>query len=812
MAKRTSGEYKIVTLDFEQLLKAGNQSWSSGKLEANINRLISVIERGMKGTVGEGGFLFNRDRYEVNPQTGAGKLPIVIKQEYEKQALEMLKYVGGKEFGQTLSNKFMSGINVEDAVKVEIAKSTVAGKKAQNALIAEASKAGGYAEILPPTKAHAERVKATLFTSASDTRTDSELWAEAFTETTRLSKSEKKARKIAEKERKEIELARGAEAEEKRLAKEEAQSEREQDKLRKNDEKRLAKEEKDKQARHARLLGTVAKVIGTLTVIADIARRILTASIRNASEQTKLAVKATDMEVGYPEARQFGFFETSKGLPKGTILGAIGALQGKFGDVTNLDEKALGTLARVMGASVEDMVRSGMGGKEPERLMESILDKFFKQWKEGKNSLGQNVGQADARRELVTVLRQISPELASMFSKWTSDYSMGVNAGRGDTWSEYSRLQKFAVLPVSTQMAVTETGQLVDKVNGMIENFKQNVMAELTVSFSGLIRAIENSTLGMSPSEKQDVWASNRDINLITNKKYKDIRSFTQKQILTKLSEDYGIKGASYDENGILTLPGNLEYRGLIREAVKKGDIKMIELLEQANVAQNIIDMSQQELNKPLGKEVNKVTFAEATFVHTVNESMKTTMKDFADKAGYDEPEFMPVILPKYKEKFKAQSDGSYKQDKDFIAIASILRKGKIDPSLKKAKDEVIYNYIMSGLHEENVNKALLQYGETGQGKSAHKALFQGYIDKINRYEDESALWGLLAVSKLNEQQKATLRSAENVTYDFTPKYGVNGQLTGEAEVTIHVWNGDNKQDFKVPMNLAGQLTSSQAQ
>ena len=686
MAKRTSGEYKIVTLDFEQLLKAGNQSWSSGKLEANINRLISVIERGMKGTVGEGGFLFNRDRYEVNPQTGAGKLPIVIKQEYEKQALEMLKYVGGKEFGQTLSNKFMSGINVEDAVKVEIAKSTVAGKKAQNALIAEASKAGGYAEILPPTKAHAERVKATLFTSASDARTDSELWAETFTETTRLSKSEKKARKIAEKERKEIELAKGAEAEEKRLAKEEAQSEREQDKLRKNDEKRLAKEEKDKQARHARLLGTVAKVIGTLTVIADIARRILTASIRNASEQTKLAVKATDMEVGYPEARQFGFFETSKGLPKGTILGAIGALQGKFGDVTNLDEKALGTLARVMGASVEDMVRSGMGGKEPERLMESILDKFFKQWKEGKNSLGQNVGQADARRELVTVLRQISPELASMFSKWTSEYSMGINAGRGDTWSEYSRLQKFAVLPVSTQMAVTETGQLVDKVNGMIENFKQNVMASLITSLNGLIQKIANSDLGLNEAEKAEKWEDNRMANIKAGKLYKQKRDIAQKKVTQTLEKEFGIKGAYYNDSGMLTIPDK-EVGDVVAEAKTRGMLDFIYAYEEANVAQNLLTETATEISKPMGSKVNFRELGAGNYTEMVMDAVAKSLTDnpadqevgglFNWKAGSSAEEaYNQSLVSRYLAHFSVlseQGENVYKST-DFIGIKKALK------------------------------------------------------------------------------------------------------------------------------------------
>ena len=125
-----------------------------------------------------------------------------------------------------------------------------------------------------------------------------------------------------------------------------------------------------------------------------------------------MATEAHDVGVTALERRGYDIFDIAHGMEKGSTFGAIKSIQGMFGDVTALDEKALGTLARVMGSEVGEAVHSGMGGQNPDQLLEKIMDKYFKQYLSGRNSLGQQVGMEQARRELVTSLQSISPEIA----------------------------------------------------------------------------------------------------------------------------------------------------------------------------------------------------------------------------------------------------------------------------------------------------------------------------------------------------------------------------------------------------------------
>ena len=71
------------------------------------------------------------------------------------------------------------------------------------------------------------------------------------------------------------------------------------------------------------------------------------------------------------------------GLDEGQITKALASLQNAFGNTANLDEGALSELAKVLGSDVTEAVKMGLGNSNPEALMKSILDAYFKRGQQG---------------------------------------------------------------------------------------------------------------------------------------------------------------------------------------------------------------------------------------------------------------------------------------------------------------------------------------------------------------------------------------------------------------------------------------------
>jgi hypothetical protein len=151
----------------------------------------------------------------------------------------------------------------------------------------------------------------------------SALITQAIPEAMKLSRAEGKARKEKETEEK-------AKEEDKKAKEEMA-------------------EEKAKNEESAKKTTAVVKaILSVVTVIGDVVRRILTASLKQASENNKMAVEAHSVGVTAMQRRGYDIFDLAHGMEKGSTFGAIKSVHGMFGAVTSLDEKALGTLARVM--------------------------------------------------------------------------------------------------------------------------------------------------------------------------------------------------------------------------------------------------------------------------------------------------------------------------------------------------------------------------------------------------------------------------------------------------------------------------------
>lgn len=276
-------------------------------------------------------------------------------------------------------------------------------------------------------------------------------------------------------------------------------------------ERTVGDKERDKLEKEQEKINTSAKrdsaivhrIFGTLVLLTDIVRRILTASLKQTIEAEKTSVTLHGLGVTSEEGRQYGIFETAHGLDKGSFVNAINTVQEKFGDVTNLDEKSLGVLARVMGNDVADMVNSGMGGKNPAMLLNNILDKYFAQFKAGKNSLGQYVGQMDAMRELSTVLQGVSPEIAKIFTRMADDYLSG-RYGAFQNTSEWqsSTVTNRAGLRTEELKYNQEVGKTLNNIKATIDDLKTAYLLRMANALSGIFERISNWKIGMSAEKK----------------------------------------------------------------------------------------------------------------------------------------------------------------------------------------------------------------------------------------------------------------------------------------------------------------------
>lgn len=281
------------------------------------------------------------------------------------------------------------------------------------------------------------------------------------------------------------------------------------------DAARKMEEEKEKSDESAAKTSHVIKsILAVVTVIADIARRILTATLTNASETNRKTIEAQNVGMSYAERRNMDIFDIAHGMERGTLFSAVSSIQSKFGDVTKLDTNALGVLARVMGNEVGDLVRSGLGGKNPDVLMEKILDKYFAQYKAGKNSLGQTVGQAQARRELVTVLQSVSPELATIFSRMVDD-SLSGRYGNFSTVREWrgTTITNRGDLGESDLTLVSEIGKTWNEIRAATNDIKDLWMNKIIISLNGLLKDVDNLRIGMSATQNIKTDESNREKN-----------------------------------------------------------------------------------------------------------------------------------------------------------------------------------------------------------------------------------------------------------------------------------------------------------
>ena len=460
-------------------------------LKNNITDLRS-IERTVQSAINEP-LYFREDLRTVDPNNGVSEQSFFIKRKDLDNTygtiMSKVAELSSKRGGEY-------AIDVHSAEEIKTTK-TIYGKDAQKKAIEELNRFHGKATVNASNPDKLDIIlpydKSAL--AGMNQRQKSALVEKYIPKARELSNTERKTRKKEEAEK-------------------EAKAEKnKKDKEVKEAKAKKAKKDKDK-ADTKKAIAKTKAILAVLITIADIVRRILTATLKQATENNKMAVEAHSVGVTSLERRSYDIFDLAHGMEKGSTFGAIQAVQGMFGDATNLDEKALGTLARVMGSEIGSLVRSGMGGQNPDKLLDKILDKYFKQYLSGKNSLGQSVGMEQARRELITTLQSVSPEIAKLFARMVDDYTSGYYKPFKDSagWRDTTNAN-ITGLSEADQKFSTEVGKKYDEIIAIVEDLKTSFITRLANSMDGLLTKVKNIRIGQSEENIIETDRRNRQNN-----------------------------------------------------------------------------------------------------------------------------------------------------------------------------------------------------------------------------------------------------------------------------------------------------------
>lgn len=327
----------------------------------------------------------------------------------------------------------------------------------------------------------------------------------------------------------------------------------------KDEERQRGKEEREGKANRRNMLHWLTIAVSFLAGIADITRRILTASLARASEIKKEQVDAKSLGISYTNAREYKAQETAMGMKEGTFTSAIASLQSAFGDVTHLDDNALGELAKVLKGDVVEAINNGLGRSDPEKLMKTILNTYYERGQSGINSIGQQVGRYQAERELATALEKaglgkLADVLRNMF--YTND--TGIYKGRisnGDSFADYMGLSTAYTMGYDAidNRHFAELGQVVDSVKSKFQSLKDSLNKLVLDSIGGLIQKIDNWDIGKSAEEGLQDTRTNIQRNADARDRLQNAANITRRQY-TQMFREAGINAADFGIKGVNTI------------------------------------------------------------------------------------------------------------------------------------------------------------------------------------------------------------------------------------------------------------------
>ena len=376
----------------------------------------------------------------------------------------------------------------------------------------------------------------------------------------------------------------------------------------KDEERQKGKEAREDKSNKRKMLHWLTVVVSFLSGIADITRRILTASLARASEIKKEQVDAKSLGISYTNTREYKAQETAMGMKEGTFTSAIASLQSAFGDVTHLDDNALGELAKVLKGDVVEAINNGLGRSDPEKLMKTILNTYYERGQSGINSIGQQVGRYQAERELATALEKAGlNDLADILRNMFYTNDTGIYKGRisnGDSFADYMGLSTAYTMGYDAidNRHFAELGQVVDSVKSKFQSLKDSLNKLVLDSIGGLIQKIDNWDIGKSAEEGLQDTRTNIQRNADARDRLQNAANITRRQYTQRFSEaginaaDFGIKGVNtIDEFLAFINTSEGQYWNPKGEQAKEAYNNLVQFLntEQGNKAIKLVHYTQ---------------------------------------------------------------------------------------------------------------------------------------------------------------------------------------------------------------------------
>lgn len=794
-------------------------------LKNNLTDLRS-FERVLQSSVDES-LYFREDLRTVDPNNGVSEQSVFIKRKDLKNAYGTLMSKSA-ELSSKRGGEY--AIDVYPAEEIKTTK-TIYGKDAQKKAIEEINRLEGKATV---NASDPDKLDITLPYEQSaldgmNQRQKSGLVEKAISKSRELSNTERNLRKKEEDEKRTANKAK---------AEKEAEAEKN-----KKDKEVKAKKNKDK-ANTKKAIAKIKAILAVVITIADIVRRILTATLKQATENNKMAVEAHSVGVTSLERRSYDIFDLAHGMEKGSTFGAIQAVQGMFGDATNLDEKALGTLARVMGSEIGSLVNSGMGGQNPDKLLDKILDKYFKQYLSGKNSLGQSVGMEQARRELITTLQSVSPEIAKLFARMVDDYTSGYYKPFKDSAGWRATIQTNRTgLTEADQKFSTEVGKKYNEIIAIVEDLKTSFFTRLANSMDDLLTKVKNIRINQSEENKIEEDIKNKldnekSIAIMRNQlkiynansaeKIKELGSL-ENTPLNKGTTEFqakkfkytaellaGIQSGIYDEkyfqenyrNGT-GMTSVKEIKAYIARGKAIADNAMFNAEVQDEIAYSIVNLDQiaklKEINEnEVGSgKIYKLAVSEEKRTYLAQELLEKHNREIANHFTHNQSidtagsEVKETIIQGYVDFFKENPDAFHDATfnmlpstvKKYRAVATRIAKEKGVKKLKDLTNEDKYRAFAEVVSDWRSRDAL---------PVAHKVtdtfiMKRAGIDAINNINmADSKILGLLA--------------RQNVTLDPNTSYSISGSQgqSGEYLLKIQMLDSSGRETGQpIPMTFS---------
>ena len=298
--------------------------------------------------------------------------------------------------------------------------------------------------------------------------------------------------------------------------------------------------------------GKAKLIIGALLLVADVARRILSAVLKDSAERREAGITARSVGVTGTEVRNWGNVEKARNLKEGTILRGVSAIETKFGDPRHLDTEALAEIAPYMPSNLLPLLQTGLAKENPKLAMEMILDGAMAQVRKGLDWKNDYVGEEKARRSIVASIKRFDEDIGALFENMLDTNQYGVFAGQAGTFSQWESAGRdvFTNLTAGQIAKYEELAQVTAQLSAQFTSLKDDALAGFALALSGVLNKINQWDIGKSPKEKLNDKLEAKQRNQEASEKMQ--KGIDQaEQIFSRRAKEIGIDFSSLGIKGV---------------------------------------------------------------------------------------------------------------------------------------------------------------------------------------------------------------------------------------------------------------------